>query len=115
MVKSITSLSRSGLLDWLVQRVTAVVLGSYSIFMFGYLLLSGDIDYQQWNALFSNFWFKIYTLSTLLALVGHIWVGMWTVATDYFKNAWTRFLILGIIALTNFVYFVIGFSAVWGV
>jgi succinate dehydrogenase / fumarate reductase membrane anchor subunit len=39
---------------------------------------------------------------------------MWTVATDYVKNAWSRFVVLAVIALTNFTYFVIGFSAVWG-
>jgi succinate dehydrogenase / fumarate reductase membrane anchor subunit len=115
MVKSITSFSRSGLMDWLAQRVSAVVLGSYAIFMFGYFLVAGDIDYQQWTGLFSQFWFKLYTIASLLALVAHIWVGMWTVATDYVKNAMGRFLVLAVIALVNFTYFVIGFSAVWGV
>lgn len=115
MVRSITSLSRSGLLDWLIQRVSAVVLGSYAIFMLGYFWVQGGaVDYQQWHGLFSMFWFKIYSLSVLLALVGHIWVGMWTVATDYVKNAWARFLLVAFIALVNFIYFVIGFSAVWG-
>ena len=114
MVKSITSFSRSGLMDWLAQRVSAVVLGSYAIAILGYLLFSSDLDYQQWQGLFGQFWFKIYTLSALLALVAHIWVGMWTVATDYVKNAWSRFIVLAIIALTNFTYFVVGFSAVWG-
>lgn len=114
MVRSITSLSRSGLLDWLVQRTSAVILGTYAIFMFVYLL-TGSVDYQQWQGLFSNMVFKIYTLAALIALVGHIWVGMWTVATDYVKNAWARFIVVTVIALTNFSYFVIGFSAVWGV
>jgi succinate dehydrogenase / fumarate reductase membrane anchor subunit len=114
MVKSITSFSRSGLLDWLMQRVSAVLLASYVIFMLAYFLFNADVSYQEWRGLFSNFWFKIYTLSILLALVGHIWVGMWTVATDYVKNAWARFLVLSVIALANFIYFVIGFSAVWG-
>jgi len=114
MVSSITNLSRSGLLDWMVQRVTAVVLGSYTLFMFAYFLLTSDLDYQQWQGLFSALWFKIYTLAALLALVGHIWVGMWTITTDYVKNTWMRFIALAVIALTNFVYFVIGFAAVWG-
>ncbi|WP_320822566.1 succinate dehydrogenase, hydrophobic membrane anchor protein [Reinekea sp.] len=114
MVSSITNLSRSGLLDWMVQRVTAVVLGSYALFMFAYFLFASDLDYQQWQGLFAALWFKIYTLAALLALVGHIWVGMWTIVTDYVKNAGLRFMVLAAIALTNFVYFVIGFAAVWG-
>ncbi|MEJ2043225.1 MAG: succinate dehydrogenase, hydrophobic membrane anchor protein [Reinekea sp.] len=114
MVRSITSLSRSGLLDWLVQRVSAVVLGSYALFMFGYLLFAGDIDYSQWHSLFSHLLFKLYTLAAMLSLVAHIWVGLWTVATDYLKNTWVRFIFLSVIAVVNCSYFLIGFSAVWG-
>lgn len=114
MVRSITSFSRSGLMDWLAQRVSAVLLGTYAVFIFGYLMINADVDYQQWSGLFGQFWFKIYTLSSLIALVAHIWVGMWTVATDYVKNAWARFIVLTVIALANFTYFIIGFSAVWG-
>ena len=115
MVKSITSFTRSGLQDWLVQRVSAVILGSYSIFLLCFFLFTGEVTFAEWQHLFGNFWFKLYTLGALLALVGHIWVGMWTVATDYVKNAWARFLVLAVIALANFVYFVVGFTAVWGV
>lgn len=115
MVRSITSFSRSGLMDWLAQRVSAVLLGSYALFIFGYFLFVSDVTYAQWSGLFGQFWFKIFTISALLALVAHIWVGMWTVATDYLKNTIVRFLVLALIALTNFTYFVIGFSAVWGV
>lgn len=115
MVTSITSLSRSGLLDWLMQRVSAVVLAAYSVFLFGFFVTTSEVTFEVWQALFANFWVKIFTLATLLSLVGHIWVGMWTIATDYVKNAWTRFLVISVIALTNFIYFVVGFSAVWGV
>ncbi|MBU2863199.1 succinate dehydrogenase, hydrophobic membrane anchor protein [Reinekea marina] len=115
MVTSITSLSRSGLLDWLMQRVSAVVLAAYTVFLFGFFVTTSEVTFEVWQALFANFWVKIFTLATLLSLVGHIWVGMWTIATDYVKNAWTRFLVISVIALTNFIYFVVGFSAVWGV
>ncbi len=115
MVASITSLSRSGLLDWLAQRVSAVFLGSYAIFMFCFFLFSSEVTYESWVALFSNFWFKIFTLAALFGLVAHIWVGMWTISTDYLKNAWVRFLGLSVIAFANFIYFIVGFSAVWGV
>lgn len=115
MVRSITSLSRSGLLDWLAQRVSAVVLGSYTVFMLAFLIFAGDLNYAQWQGLFANFWFKLFTLAMLLSLVAHIWVGIWTVATDYIKNAWARFGFLAIVALVNCSYFIIGLTAVWGV
>ena len=37
MVTSVTNLSRSGLYDWMAQRVSAVVLAAYFIFLIGYL------------------------------------------------------------------------------
>lgn len=115
MVRSITSFSRSGILDWMMQRVSAAMLGAYALFMFGYFLFSGDVQYENWQALFANFWFKIFSLAALVSLVGHIWVGMWTVATDYLPNIVVRFFVLALIAFVNFVYFVVGATAVWGV
>lgn len=115
MVRSITNLSRSGISDWLIQRVSAVLLALYTFFLLGFFLATPDVTYDIWRQLFSTFWVKIFTLVTLLALVGHIWVGMWTVATDYLKNAWVRFLVLCAVAMTAFVYLVAGVAAVWGV
>ncbi|MFG1496556.1 succinate dehydrogenase, hydrophobic membrane anchor protein [Saccharospirillum sp. HFRX-1] len=115
MVRSITNLSRSGLADWMIQRISAVLLATYTLFVLGVFIANPDLGYAEWRNLFSQFWVKIYTLITLLALVGHIWVGMWTVATDYLKNAWVRFIVLFVIAVTAFVYLVAGVSAVWGV
>ena len=39
MVTTVTSFGRSGLSDWLVQRVSAIILGAYSIFIVVYLSL----------------------------------------------------------------------------
>ncbi|RPO36063.1 hypothetical protein [Pseudomonas aeruginosa] len=37
MVTNVTNFSRSGLYDWMAQRVSAVVLAAYVIFLLGYL------------------------------------------------------------------------------
>ena len=37
MVTSVTSLGRNGLYDWLIQRVSAVVIAVYVIGMLGFL------------------------------------------------------------------------------
>ena len=47
MVTTITSYGRSGLADWLVQRVSAVILAVYSIFMVVYLLLNPQVDHHK--------------------------------------------------------------------
>ena len=43
MVTSVTNLSRSGLYDWMAQRVSAVVLAAYFIFLIGYLVANPGI------------------------------------------------------------------------
>lgn len=81
MVTQVTSFSRTGLSDWLIQRVTSVLLLSYFLYI-GYVLLSGT-DYQAWSALFETTAMRIYTLLAVLSLASHAWIGLWAVFTDY--------------------------------
>lgn len=115
MVKSITNLSRSGVQDWLVQRVSAVILAVFTLFLLGVFLANPGLGYEQWRQLFTPLWVKIFTLLTLLSLAGHTWIGMWTVVTDYLHNPWVRFVTLFVIAVITFVYLIVGITALWGV
>ena len=83
MVTAVTSLSRSGLSDWLVQRVTAVILLAF----FGFIgfKLAGGVSYAEWSALFAQSWMKVFALLAALSLAAHAWIGMWTVGTDYIR------------------------------
>jgi len=114
MVQSITNLSRSGLADWMVQRFTAVVLAVFTVFIAAFIFLNPDLTYSQWSALFDLTWVKIFTLITVLSVVGHAWVGLWTVATDYIKPAMFRFVFLCVTGITLFVYLIITATALWG-
>ena len=81
MVTSVTSLSRTGLSDWLIQRVTSIVLLAYFI-VIAYQLM-GSVDYTSWRLLFNQTWMKVFTLMAALSLAAHSWIGMWSVFTDY--------------------------------
>ena len=83
MVTAVTSFGRSGLYDWLIQRVTAVVLALYTFFIVGYLLANPDLTYDQWHGLFSHFWMRLFSLAALLSAAVHAWIGLWCVLTDY--------------------------------
>jgi succinate dehydrogenase / fumarate reductase membrane anchor subunit len=83
MVTNITSLGRNGLYDWVVQRVSAVVLLAWFLFLGGFIATHGDLEFIQWRALFAQTWMKVFTLAALLSLGAHAWIGMWTVSTDY--------------------------------
>ncbi len=81
MVTSVTSFSRTGLSDWLIQRVTSLVLLAY--FLLIAYQLTGSVDYTSWLALFDQTWMKVFTLMAALSLVAHAWIGLWSVFTDY--------------------------------
>ena len=114
MVTNVTSLGRSGLYDWMMQRVTAVILAVYTVFIFGFLLLNPDLTYPQWKELFDNTFVRIFSLLALLSLGGHAWVGLWTIATDYLKATGVRFIFQAICGAVMFAYLVWGIQILWG-
>jgi len=114
MVTSVTNLSRSGLSDWVLQRVSAVILATYAVFIVGYLLCTPELTFGQWKELFSMTSVRIYTLLAVLAMVAHAWVGLWTIATDYIKSALIRFLFNAGVIGTLFVLVVWSIEILWG-
>ena len=81
MVTQVTSFSRTGLSDWLIQRVTSIVLLAYFVFVGAQLL--GGVDYTAWKALHDTTAMRIFTLMAVLSLASHAWIGLWSVFTDY--------------------------------
>ncbi len=121
MRNSATSFSRSGVSDWVVQRVSAYILGAYFLFIVGYLLCSKGVYFSDWYALMSSTGMRIFTLLAILALAAHAWVGLWTVFTDYVterqmgpKATVIRLILQVGMALFIFVYVVWGIQILWG-
>lgn len=92
MVKRAVTGAHYGLRDWLVQRVTAVVMALYSVLMLG-LLLSRPLNYDTWTALFSHGAVRVLTLLCLLSLFYHAWVGVRDIFMDYIKPAGLRLVL----------------------
>lgn len=82
-VKPVTNLGRSGLSDWLIQRVSAVVIALYTLWLIGYLLCHADLTYAQWAGLHQYFPMRLFSLLAVLAIAAHAWIGLWAVLTDY--------------------------------
>jgi len=120
-VTNVTSFGRSGLSDWVVQRVSGVVLTVYLLVIAAYLLLTPELDYASWKALNSGLCMRLLTVFAVLSLAAHAWIGMWGVLTDYVtvrlmgpKATLLRvFLQLGMIAVI-FVYVVWTVAILWG-
>ncbi len=104
MVDSITCLGRNGLSTWLLQRVSALVLGGYTLFLVCFFGSHSGFSYIDWYSFFANPWMKIISLIAMLNIVAHAWIGIWTVITDYVKCSCLRLtlevaLILGLLGL----------------
>jgi succinate dehydrogenase / fumarate reductase membrane anchor subunit len=86
MVKSVLSVSHQGLRDWVMQRLSAVIMAVYSMVLFYFILTNPELSYAEWHSLFSETWVKVGTLLFVLALCYHAWIGIWVIFTDYVKN-----------------------------
>ena len=113
-VKSITSLSRSGLQDWLIQRVTAVVLLVYVVLIFGFFVVTDSVTFGLWNRFMTSLGMQVMNTLALVSLLGHAWVGMWTIVTDYLKPVVLRFSVQCVLFLFLFLYLVWGLKVFWG-
>lgn len=71
--------------DWLVQRITAVVMVLFTLAMLGVALYNGGIEYSLWQALFANAAFRIASLLFGLAILWHAWIGVRDIWMDYVK------------------------------
>ena len=81
MVKSVTSLSSSGLSNWMLQRVSALIMTAYLIFMVAYFFVNPSPSYDQWLSLHSTLAMRIFSLLTILSIATHAWIGVWCVLT----------------------------------
>lgn len=113
MVLNIVSLGKTGLQDWLLQRLTAIVLVGYLLFLISYISLHAPIDFSSWQALFQNPWMRISTLVVILSLSVHTWLGLWMIITDYIKPKFVRLLVTSILAFTMLGYLIWGITIVW--
>ncbi len=86
MITQVTSFSRNGLSDFIIQRVTAYILAAYTVALVGIMMVQGDMSHGDWQALFSETWMQVFTLLAVLSTCAHGWIGMWTIGTDYIRE-----------------------------
>ncbi len=98
--KRIVTGAHYGTRDWLAQRITAVILTLYTLYLLFSVLSVPQLDYSSWYRLFLSPFMKVATLLALLSLVYHAWVGVRDVYMDYVKQTWQRLLLeIGTIVL----------------
>jgi succinate dehydrogenase / fumarate reductase membrane anchor subunit len=82
--------ARYGLRDWLVQRVSAVLMVLFTAVLLVQLLMPGPLGYDRWAGIFAAQWMKTLTFVVIVALAWHVWVGMRDIWMDYIKPVGLR-------------------------
>lgn len=119
-VTNVTSLTRSGLADFVVQRVSAVILAIFTLCVVGFFLVTPEVDHQTLAEYFGSTTMQLFSTLTVLATAAHAWIGMWTVGTDYIRphyfgahaTSW-RLLYQSVCLLALFVYVVWALRIFW--
>jgi len=86
----IVSGAHYGLRDWLGQRVTAIVLTLYTLYLLIAVLTVPTLTYGSWYGLFLSPFMKVATMLAMLSLIYHAWVGIRDVLMDYIQKTWMR-------------------------
>ncbi|MGE4368930.1 MAG: succinate dehydrogenase, hydrophobic membrane anchor protein [Burkholderiaceae bacterium] len=87
-----------GTLDFLAQRVTAIIMAIYTIVLFFGVLFTAEMNFESWRGLFTFTCLGIpagQLLATLafLSLAWHAWIGVRDIWMDYVKPAGVRLLL----------------------
>jgi len=121
MVNQVTSLSRNGVSDWVIQRVSALVLATYTLWVFGFVVLNPGMDFATWSGLFNNTGMQVFTMLAVLSTAAHAWIGMWTIGSDYLREhtlgpraATLRFIYQIGCVLIIAAYLIWGINILWG-
>jgi succinate dehydrogenase / fumarate reductase membrane anchor subunit len=114
MVSRVVVGAHYGLRDWLMQRITAVLMVLYCLSIAGYLLVQPRLDYAVWTALFSSQAVRTFTLLFMLSLFYHAWVGIRDIVMDYVKPASVRFVVHVLVIIALLLYAIWSVEILWG-
>jgi succinate dehydrogenase / fumarate reductase membrane anchor subunit len=89
----------SGLKAWAIQRVTAIYVALFSIYLLAVLLFAPPADYLAWKAWIGGPVVSVALLLFVLSVLMHAWIGVRDVLIDYVHPIAVRATLLGLIAL----------------
>lgn len=84
-----------GLKDWVIQRITAVIMSLYTVGLFLAVLFTPNLDYAKWVGFFNFTVFsfplgKMLALLAMLSLCYHAYIGIRDIWMDYVKPTGIR-------------------------
>jgi succinate dehydrogenase / fumarate reductase membrane anchor subunit len=89
----------SGFRAWVVQRISAIYLACYFVYLFIHFAVSPPADHIQWQSWLADPFTSIGMALFFLALLMHAWIGVRDVVIDYVHPLPARLSVLSGIAL----------------
>lgn len=114
MVNRIVTGAHYGLRDWLLQRITAIVMAFFTLLVAVVLLTHQPLHFDEWQSLFHNQWVRFASLLFLLSLFLHAWVGIRDIAMDYLHHAGFRLAVEVLTILVLIIYAAWSVQILWG-
>ena len=103
-----------GTRGWLLQRLTALFMGVYTVGLVACLLWHVPANHAEWRALFTGPVARIATMFFFAALLYHAWIGMRDILMDYVKPTGLRLALQAAVAATLVVYLIWSASILFG-
>ncbi|VAW69165.1 hypothetical protein MNBD_GAMMA10-3329 [hydrothermal vent metagenome] len=97
-----------GLRPWMIQRVSAVYIGFYIVYLVVLFAIDSPLNANDWAHWVATPYNSIAIALFLIAVLWHAWIGVRDIVLDYVPNVVARLLVL---TLTGGV--IIG-SGLWG-
>ncbi len=84
-----------GLKDWVLQRITAVIMAIYTVVLLVGWLITPEMNYESWVRLFNFTVFglplgQLLAMLAFLSLAYHAWIGVRDIWMDYVKPTGVR-------------------------
>ena len=86
-----------GLRAWIWQRISAVYLLGFILYLFFYLLSSSPMSFEQWGGWVADSVASVAIVLFFMMVLIHVWVGMRDVVMDYIHPLFLRALMLVLI------------------
>lgn len=103
-----------GLRDWLVQRVTAVVMLLWTLVVLGALMWNGGFDHASWKTLWAGEFFRLLSFLFVASVLWHAWVGVRNITMDYLKPVALRLTVQSAVVAVLVLYLGWTLRILWG-
>lgn len=86
-----------GLRPWVIQRVSAVYIALFTLYLLYCGITAGEMAFEPWRAWLFNPFNSVGMGLFIIAVLFHAWIGVRDVILDYVHNIMLRILVLALV------------------